>query len=96
MNDLLKTMSIVVLSIIATNKLLSQLYIRNPKKFPIIDKIPKIWKEKWFVKWGIILILITIISGFVTVIGLNETVGTIIIGFFISFIEFIFKNPENN
>ena len=94
MNPLLKTVIIILTSSLVSTVLLRVLHRSNPKIFAFIHKIPEGWKGKYLIKWIVLFLLMIVISILVVIAGLNNTLGTIIIGFFISFTDFIFDKPE--
>lgn len=94
MNNLLKTTLIIAVSSGVSTLLLNKLYKANPGLFSFIDKIPERWKGKWFVRWIVLLLLMIMFSIIVVSGGLNDTIGTIIIGVFISLTDFILMKPK--
>lgn len=92
MNVLLKSILIIFISSGIFALLLSQLYKMSPKLFSFIEKIPEIWKGKWFLKWIIQLFLMTIVV--VIFGGLENTIGKIIIGFVFALTDFVFSNSK--
>lgn len=93
MNPLLKTIIIIMISSGVFTILLNQLYKTNPKILSFIHKVPKGWKGKYFIKWTVLMFLIIIVSALL-VAGLNDTIGTIIIGFCISITDLTFAKPK--
>ena len=94
MNDLSKAVIIIVVSSGISTLLLNQLYKTNPEVFSFVHKIPERWKGKWHIRWMVLLSLMIIFSIIVVIGGLNDTVGTIIIGILISLTDFILKKPK--
>ena len=94
MNSTIKTVLIILISSGIFTFLLNELYTTNPKIFSFIDKIPEGWKGKWFIRWIVLLLLLVIIAIFIVVVGLNDTIGTIISGFFISLTDLMFSKPK--
>ena len=94
LNSTLKTILIVFASSTIFTLILSQLHKISPKTFSLIKRVPEKWKGKWFIRWGVLLFLIVVISIIVVVGGFNDTVGSIIVGFFISLTDFIFRKPK--
>ena len=66
----------------------------KPKIFSFTQKIPENWKGKWFIKWIVLLVLISIVSILVVYAGLNHTLRASIIGFFIALTDLIFKQTK--
>ena len=95
-NNLLKTILIVVISSGLSTLLINQLNNTNPAIFSFIHKIPDKWKGNLLIRWVIQLILIILVSVIVVIGGLNDTVGTVFIGFLISFIDFLLRKPKLN
>ena len=94
MNNLLKTVLIILISSGLSTLLLVQLNKTNPDLVSFIQKIPESWKGKLIVRWIVLMILAVLFSIIVVFGGLDDTIGSIIIGFFISFTDFIFKKPK--
>lgn len=94
MNSTVKTIFIILISGGVFTLLLNLLKKNNPEIFYFIKKIPEPWKGKWFIRWIVLLILMLIIALLVVIVGLNDTIGTIIIGFFIALTDLIFKKPN--
>lgn len=90
----LKTILIILVSSGVSILLLKQIHRRNTGIFSFIERIPKHWKNNQIIRWIVLLILIIIISVLVVIVGLNETVGTIIIGFLISLTDLIFTQHK--
>ena len=93
MNPLFKTVITIVISSAIFTIILNQLYKSNSKVLSFINKVPRGWKGKYFMKWIVLLSLMFIVSLFVVNLGMNDTLGTIIIGFFISLTDLIFGKP---
>lgn len=93
MNPLFKTVIVIIISSAVFTIILNQLYKSNSRALSFMNKIPKGWKGKYFMKWAVLLFLMFVVSLFVVVGGLNDTIGTIIIGFFISLTDLIFGKP---
>ena len=85
---------IIIISSGVFTVLLNILYETNPKVLSFIHKVPKGWKGKYLIKWIVLLFLMTIVSVLVVIGGMNDTIGTIIIGFFISLTDLIFGKPK--
>lgn len=94
MNSTVKTIFIVLISSGIFTLLLNLLKRNNPEVLFFTEKIPESWKGKCFIRWIVLLILILIVSLFVVIGGLNNIVGTIIVGFFIAFTDFIFMKAN--
>lgn len=94
MNPLLRTIIIILISSLVFTVLLNMLNRYKPKVFSFINKIPEGWKGKIFIKWIFLFLLMVIVSVIVVIGGLNDRLGTIIIGFCISFTDFIFDKPK--
>lgn len=90
----MKTIFIILISSGIFTLLLNLLNKSNPEIFYFIKKIPEQWKDKWFIRWLILLILMSIVALLVVIVGLNDTIGTIIIGFSIALTDLIFKKPK--
>lgn len=45
------------------------------------------------VRWAVLLVLMVIVS-LLVVAGLNDTIGSIVIGFFIALTDLIFRKPK--
>lgn len=93
LNPFIKNTIIIVISIGIFTLLLNKLYKANPKIFFVIGKIPEGWKGKWFIRWTVLLFLISI-SAVLIIIGSNEIIVTIISGFFIALTDLIFSKPK--
>ena len=94
MNSSIKSIFIILISSGIFTLLLNQLYKSNSEIFSFIHMIPERWKGKWFIRWIVLLFLMFIVSVLVVIAGLNNTIGTIIIGFFISLTDLIFRKPK--
>lgn len=94
MNSTVKTIFIILISGGVFTLLLNLLKKNNPEIFYFIKKIPEPWKGKWFIRWIVLLILMLIIALLVVIVGLNDTIGTIIIGFFIALTDLIRRNKR--
>ncbi len=94
MNDLMRTVLIIVVSSFIFNLIFHQLYKINRGLFSFTKKIPEKWKGNWIIRWIIMIVIMTIISVLVVMVGLNDTIGKIIIGFFISFTDLILRKPK--
>ncbi|HZK33144.1 MAG TPA: hypothetical protein VFC60_01470 [Tissierellaceae bacterium] len=94
MNNLLKTLLIMLIASGIFALLLNLLNSSNPEIFSFIDKIPERWKGKWFIRWIVLMVLMLTIALLVVIAGLNDTVGTIIISFFIALTDLIFRKPK--
>ena len=90
MNPLLKNVAIIVISSAIFTIILNGLYKSNSKLLSFVYKMPRAWKGKYLMRWMVLLSLMLLISVVVVIGGLNETVGTILVGFFISLTDLIF------
>lgn len=88
---LLKTILIVLGSSFTFYVLLFLLNNIKPEIFYFTQNIPENWKDKWFIRWIVLLVLMSIVSILVVYAGLNHTVGATIVGFFIALTDLIFK-----
>ena len=95
MNYLLKTIFTILVSSLTFTILLRGLYKSNPKMFLFMKEIPESWRGKYFIRWIVLFILMVFVSLIVVIGGLNETLGIVIIGFFISFTDLIFDKPKS-
>lgn len=93
MNSFLRTVLIILISNGIFTLLFNKLYKTNENIFSFIHKIPDSWKGKWFVRWVILVVIITIIT-LLVVNGLNDIIGTIIIGFFMSLADIALNKPK--
>ena len=89
-NGFLLTLLIILISSGFFTFLLNYLYREKPELFTFIHKIPKSLRGKWFVRTMVLFLIMFVISVLVVMYGLNDTLGSIIIGFFISFTDLIF------
>lgn len=94
LNDLVKTIFIIVISSGISTLLLNQLYKANKKLFSFTNKIPEKWKGQMLVKWIVLFFLMIIMSILVVIVGLNDTISKVIIGFIISLTDFVFGKPK--
>lgn len=94
MNSLIKTIFIILISSGIFTLVLNQLYKINSDIFSFIHKIPKRWKGKWIIRWIVQLFLMFIVSVLVVNGGLNDTIGTISVGFFIALTDLVFSKPK--
>lgn len=94
MPSTIKTIFIILISSGIFTLLFNKLDKKNAEIFSFIDKIPQRWQGKWYIRWIIILILMFIVSILVVIVGLNDTLGTISIGFFIALTDLIFRKPR--
>lgn len=90
----LKTILIVLGSSFTFYVLFILLNNTKPKIFSFAQKIPENWKAKWFIRWIVLLVLMSIVSILVVYAGLNHTVGATIVGFFIALTDLIFKKVK--
>lgn len=94
MNSTVKTIFIILISSGIFTLLLNLLNKSNPEVFSFAQKIPENLKGKWFIRWIVLLILMFTVSLLVVIAGLNNNIGTIIIGFFIALTDLIFMKPK--
>lgn len=94
MNHTLKTIFIILISSGIFTISLTQLYKMNPRAFSFIDKVPERWKGKWFIRCTVLLFLMFILSIITVIGGMNDTIGTIIIGFLIAFTDLVFSKTK--
>lgn len=90
----MKTILIILGSSLIINILLKLLNNTNPEIFSFVNKVPKKWKGKWFIRWTILLILMSIVSVLVVIAGLSDIIGATIIGFSIVLTDLTFKKPK--
>ena len=89
-NSFLVTLLIILISSGVFTFLLNYLYREKPELFAFIQKIPKGLRGKWFVRTIVLFLIMFTVSVLVVMAGLNDTLGSIIIGFFISLTDLIF------
>lgn len=90
MNGTFKNILVILISSGVFTILFNHLYKSNPDVLSFIQKIPEKYKGKWHIRWIVLLILMFLISILVVVGGLSNTIGTIMVGFFIALTDLIF------
>ena len=93
MSPLLKTIVTIIVSSTIFTIILNYLHKSNSKALSFLNKLPKGLKGKYIIKWIVLLTLMLLVSVAVVIGGLNDGVGTIIIGFFISLTDLVFGKP---
>lgn len=94
MNSTLKTILIILISGGIFSFFLNLFKKRNPEFFSFTNKIPEEWKGKWVIRWTIQVAFMFMMAIIVVVAGLNDTIGSIIIGFFLALTELVFRKAN--
>lgn len=74
--------------------LITVLSKNNPEIFSFVKEIPDSLKGKWYIRWGVFMVLILILSVSVVYLRLNGNASWVIAGFISAFTDFIFFKPD--
>lgn len=90
----LKFILILFASTIVFDFLLMYLNKNNNKITVLLQKTPKKWKGKLWIKWTFRLNFILILLFLQIVVGANEILITLLLGLTLSISDFIFNKPK--